>query len=128
MGALSFFISSHSRLILFSEFRVGSTAILSSSVESLSPLKSFATSATPAPRYISQNADPARKLTCCPQCSENYEKDLAKLVAKEFEKSSSEVKAQEAQPSLPQWLKNAKALGSEAKTTDLLQVLKFLLS
>ncbi|KAL1819877.1 hypothetical protein ACET3Z_014746 [Daucus carota] len=102
--------------------RVGSTAILSSSVESLSPLKSFATSATPAPRYISQNADPARKLTCCPQCSENYEKDLAKLVAKEFEKSSSEVKTQEAQPSLPQWLKNAKALGSEAKTTDLLQL------
>lgn len=77
---------------------------------------------------MSENTDPARKVTCCPQCSENYEQDLAQLVAKEFEKSSSEGKTQEAQPGLPQWLRNAKTLGSEIKTTDQLQVLKFLFS
>lgn len=128
MGAPSFNIIILCMKFYLLDSRLGSNGILSSSVESLNPLKSFATSATPTPRYISENTDPARKVTCCPQCSENYEEDLAKLVANEFEKSSSEAKTQEAQRGLPQWLKNAKALGSEIKTTDQLQVLKFLLS
>nr|POE46094.1 protein suppressor of max2 1 [Quercus suber] len=97
--------------------RLGINGILSSSVESLSPLKGFTAGAT-APRRLSENLDPARRTSCCPQCMQNYEQELAKILPKEFEKSSSEVKSEAARPQLPQWLQNAKAHDDDAKTTD----------
>ncbi|KAL9442487.1 hypothetical protein AB3S75_020906 [Citrus x aurantiifolia] len=98
--------------------RLGSNGILSSSVESLSPLKSaFQTTAAALPRRVSENLDPARRMSCCRQCLQNYEQELAKL-SKEFEKSSSEVKSEVARPLLPQWLHNAKAHDGDDKTAE----------
>ncbi|KAA8522789.1 hypothetical protein F0562_009212 [Nyssa sinensis] len=97
--------------------RLGTNRIISSSVESLSPLKNFQTAAA-LPRRVYDNLDPARRMSCCLQCTENYEQELAKLVAKEFEKSSSDVKSEAARPPLPQWLQNAKVHNSDVKTTD----------
>lgn len=102
--------------------RIGTNGILSSSVESLHPLKSL-TSALSMPRRLSENLDPARKVSCCPQCSVNYEQELAKLVDKEVEKSGDEVKSEASRPTLPQWLQNATVQsGGEAKTTDQSQI------
>ncbi|XP_061989680.1 protein SUPPRESSOR OF MAX2 1 [Rosa rugosa] len=99
--------------------RMGMTnGILSSSVESLSPLKGFSTA---QPRLVPENLDAARRTSCCPQCTESCEQEVAKLVAKESEKSSSESKSEAAQPALPQWLQNAKAQDSNVKTSDQLQ-------
>lgn len=110
---------------LFFFLRLGSNGpngILSSSVESLSPLKSaFQTTATALPRRVSENLDPTRRMSCCPQCLQDYEQDLAKL-SKEFEKSPSEVKSEVARPPLPQWLNNAKAHDGDDKTADQTQV------
>lgn len=96
--------------------RLGSNGILSSSVESLG-LKGFSTATIAPPRRLNETLDPARRTSCCPQCMQNYEQDLAKL-PKEFEKSSSEVKSESARPQLPQWLQNAKAQEDDAKTMD----------
>ncbi|XWS16908.1 hypothetical protein CRYUN_Cryun33cG0022000 [Craigia yunnanensis] len=98
--------------------RLGSNGILSSSVESLSPLKGFATT-TAQPRQLYENLDPARKTSCCPQCMQNYEQELAKLLAaKEFEKPSSDIKSESTRPALPQWLQNAKVHDGDIKTID----------
>lgn len=97
-------------------FRLGSNGILSSSVESLSPLKNFPTATNALPRRLSENLDPSRRMSCCPECSQNYEQELAKLVVKESDKSSSEAK-----PPLPQWLQNARP--NNNASTDLRQVL-----
>lgn len=104
-------------------FRLGANGILGSSVGSLTPFKNFPTTTTPLLRRISENSDPTRKTICCPHCSENYEQELAKLVANEYEKFSSEVKPEAAaQPPLPLWLKNAKVLNTDAKSLDRSQV------
>ncbi|XP_042479062.1 protein SUPPRESSOR OF MAX2 1 [Macadamia integrifolia] len=88
--------------------RFGSNGILSSSVESLAPLKSFPPAPPALARRPSENIDPAQRMSCCPQCMENYEQELAKLVAKQFEKSSSEAKPEATRSSLPPWLQMAK--------------------
>lgn len=93
--------------------------ILSSSVESLSPLKGFPTAQQ---RLVAENLDPVRRTSCCPQCTETCEQEVSKLVAKESEKSSSESKSEAAQPALPQWLQNAKAQDNNVKMSDQLQV------
>ncbi|KAA8535475.1 hypothetical protein F0562_030478 [Nyssa sinensis] len=98
--------------------RLGVNGIISSSVDSLSPLKSLSTASTALPRRVSENLDPARRMNCCPQCTENYKQELAKLVANEIEKSASEVKSDAAQPPLPQWLQNAKVHNNDVKTMD----------
>ncbi|XP_022755379.1 protein SUPPRESSOR OF MAX2 1-like [Durio zibethinus] len=101
--------------------RLGSNGILSSSVESLSPLRGFATTAA-QPRQLSENLDPARKTGCCPLCMQNCEQELAKLLAaKEFEKPSSDIKSESTRPALPQWLQNAKAHDGDIKTVDQMQ-------
>ncbi|XVE71757.1 hypothetical protein DITRI_Ditri10aG0177300 [Diplodiscus trichospermus] len=101
--------------------RLGSNGLLGSSVESLSPLKGFATTAT-QPRQLSENLDPRRKTGCCPQCMQNYEQELAKLLAsKEFEKPSSNIKSESPRPALPQWLQNVKVHGGDLKTVDQMQ-------
>lgn len=99
-------------LLLFLSRRLGANGILSSSVESLSPLKGYPAATTAPPRRTS----------CCPQCIQNYEQEMAKLLPKEFESSSCEVKSGAAQPPLPQWLQNAKAQEGDAKTMDQTQV------
>lgn len=108
-------INSHLYLLIF---RLGNNGILSSSVESLSPLKGFTTVSIAPPRHLYENLDPATRMSCCPQCMQNYEQELAKIVPKEVEKSSSEVKAEAAQPPLPQWLKKAKSQDGDVKTSD----------
>ncbi|KAG9455975.1 hypothetical protein H6P81_000483 [Aristolochia fimbriata] len=88
--------------------RLGSNGILSSSVESLTPLKGFPMVGTPlSNKRLTDNKEPTRGANFCPSCSENYERELAKLVAKEFERSSSESKPETASP-LPQWMQVAK--------------------
>ncbi|KAF8389321.1 hypothetical protein HHK36_026015 [Tetracentron sinense] len=96
--------------------RLGSIGILSNSVESLTPLKSFPTTATSLSRRPSENMD--RRMSCCQKCMENYEQELVEFVAKEFEKSSSEAKPEAAKPPLPQWLQNAKPDKDNVKVTD----------
>ncbi|KAF9680594.1 hypothetical protein SADUNF_Sadunf06G0138000 [Salix dunnii] len=97
--------------------RHGTSGILSSSVESFSPLKGFPTVTLPPPRHLSENLDPARRMSCCPSCMQNYEQELAKLVPKEVEKSSG-IKSEAVQPPLPQWLRNAKSQDGDLKTSD----------
>lgn len=97
--------------------------MLNGSAESLTPLKSFPTPTTGLPRrLLSENSDPARRVSCCPQCMESYEQELAKLVGRESEKSSLEAKSEATAPALPQWLQNAKAHNNELRTTDQSQV------
>ncbi|KAH6779409.1 Double Clp-N motif-containing P-loop nucleoside triphosphate hydrolases superfamily protein [Perilla frutescens var. hirtella] len=73
------------------------------------PMESLKTAVTiPSP--------PAHKSSLCPQCSENYDKELAKLAA--IGKSFSEANKQAMQPSLPAWLQNAKLNPTDAKTKD----------
>ncbi|KAL6194352.1 hypothetical protein ACLB2K_035436 [Fragaria x ananassa] len=99
--------------------RMGTTnGILSSSVESLSPLKGFPTAQQ---RLVAENLDPVRRTSCCPQCTETCEQEVSKLVVKESEKSYSESKSEAAQPALPQWLQNAKAQDNNVKMSDQLQ-------
>lgn len=102
--------------------RFGTNGILSSSVESLTPMKNFSSPVAVLTRRVSEGLDTSPKMSCCPQCMENYDQELGKLVGQEFEKSSSEVKSEVTHSSLPQWLKNAKALDGEVKTTDQSQV------
>ncbi|CAA0809687.1 Double Clp-N motif-containing P-loop nucleoside triphosphate hydrolases superfamily protein [Striga hermonthica] len=76
---------------------------------------------TPSPlpglaRLVPENSDPAQKPTFCPQCSVNYEKDLAKIAA--IEKSLSRAKQDNLQSTLPVWLQNAKLNNPDAKTTN----------
>ncbi|CAK7344660.1 unnamed protein product [Dovyalis caffra] len=97
--------------------RLGTNGILSSSVESLSPLKGFSTVALAPPRRLSENLDPSRRMSCCPSCMQNYEQELVKLVPKELEKSS-EVKSEAAQPPMPQWFRNAKSQDGDVSTSD----------
>ncbi|KAG8367686.1 hypothetical protein BUALT_Bualt16G0098700 [Buddleja alternifolia] len=98
--------------------RFGTERLLNNPVEPLNPLK---TNPMPLPaltRRLSENSDPAQRTNFCPQCSENYEKELAKLTA--IEKSFSEAKQEANRPSLPQWLQNAKTIDqSQGKTQEL---------
>ncbi|XP_060171620.1 protein SUPPRESSOR OF MAX2 1-like [Lycium barbarum] len=98
--------------------RLGNERILGSSLDTL---KSF-TGPVPAllPRRGPENLNPRLRTSCCPQCKEKYEQELAKL-ASEFENSSSEAnKSESPKPQLPQWLQSAK-LKSDSKATALSQ-------
>lgn len=78
-----------------------------------------------APRRQPENTEQTRgSTTCCPVCMENYEQELAKLVAKEYEKSSSDSKP-EVHQALPQWMQTAKLNNGSTKPTDQQQVLTF---
>ncbi|PIN18211.1 Chaperone HSP104 [Handroanthus impetiginosus] len=96
--------------------RLGNERPLSNQVEQLIPLKAIPTPLPALTRGVSENSDPAQRATFCPQCLENYEKELAKLTA--IEKSLSEAKQEGTKPSLPQWLQNAKLNSTDAKTGD----------
>lgn len=77
-------------------------------MEPLNPLKGLPTLLPALSRPVSENSDPSESSACCPQCWENYEKEVAKLtmIHKSFSEATSET-------SLPQWLQNAKV-----NTTD----------
>ncbi|XP_065848926.1 protein SUPPRESSOR OF MAX2 1 [Euphorbia lathyris] len=92
--------------------RIGTSGILSNTVESFSPLKAFS-AITPNPTML----DLARRTSCCPQCMQNYEKELAKIETQDSDKSP-ELKSEATQPLLPQWLKNAKSQDVDSKTLD----------
>lgn len=72
-------------------------------------------------RRIPENLDPSRRVSCCLQCLEKYEEEL-KLLSKEFENVSSENRSEAAQPSLPQWLQNAKLQSGEVNAINQSQV------
>ncbi|KAJ8617198.1 hypothetical protein MRB53_013384 [Persea americana] len=100
--------------------RLGGNGILSSSIGSLTPpLKGISMGgAALAPRRQPENTEQTRGSTaCCPICMENYEQELAKLVAKEYEKSSSDSKP-EVHQALPQWMQTAKLNNGSTKPTD----------
>ncbi|XP_010928620.2 protein SMAX1-like [Elaeis guineensis] len=87
--------------------RLGGNGILSSSVETLAPMKGFtAMGTTTIPlRQPPEGADHSQWTTLCPPCMQNYEREVAKLAPEESEKSSSKPEAHQA---LPQWLQLAK--------------------
>lgn len=85
-------------------------------MESLNPLKALTSSLPNFTRRVSENMDTAQRPSICPQCLENYEKEVKKLAA--IEKSFSEAKEQTARPSLPQWLQNAKLNATDPNTKD----------
>jgi len=86
-------------------------------------MKSYPMAAPPLTRRISENLDPLRRFSCCPQCTETCNEELAKLAAGQTEKSSSEVKSDASEQSLPFWLQNARLSNDPAKgTTDPSQV------
>ncbi|KAK6942395.1 hypothetical protein RJ641_027772 [Dillenia turbinata] len=95
--------------------RLGGSGIISSSVESLSPLKTLTNATVALPRRVPESVAPARRMNCCMQCLGNYEQELSKLVNMEFEKSSTEAKPEAA---LPPWLQSAKVHKSDFKPTE----------
>ncbi|KAJ8562110.1 hypothetical protein K7X08_011401 [Anisodus acutangulus] len=102
--------------------RLGNERILGSSLDPLNQLKSF-TGPVPAllPRRAPENLNPRLRTSCCPQCKEKFEHELAKLVS-EFENSSSEAnKSESPKPQLPQWLQSAK-LKNDSKATSVSQI------
>ncbi|KAL1335316.1 hypothetical protein HN51_064235 [Arachis hypogaea] len=97
--------------------RLGTNGILGTSIESLSPLKPFPTTAIAPPRRASDNTEPAGISGCCPQCIQSYEQELADML-KDNEKLDAESKSEAARPSLPQWLQKAKTNNDNAKVVD----------
>ncbi|XP_073154287.1 protein SUPPRESSOR OF MAX2 1A [Henckelia pumila] len=85
-------------------------------IESLNPLKATPTPLPALTRRVSENLDTTQQIAFCSRCSENYEKELAKLAA--IEKSFSEATEDATKPSLPQWLRNVEVDSTDAKTTD----------
>ncbi|XP_061347467.1 protein SUPPRESSOR OF MAX2 1-like isoform X2 [Gastrolobium bilobum] len=97
--------------------RLGTNGILGTSLESLSPLKTLPTTTITPLRRASENIDPAGVSTCCPQCMQNYEQEVADML-KETEKSDTEFKSEAARPPLPQWLQSARTNNDNAKVMD----------
>lgn len=100
--------------------RLGPPGILGRSFENVNPLKienipRTATNAPQKPRAFS-GTDLSLRTSCCPQCTQNYEEDLAKLVAEESENSSKPEPA--AKQPLPPWLQIARAQVPERKSPD----------
>ncbi|KAL3535317.1 hypothetical protein ACH5RR_003778 [Cinchona calisaya] len=97
--------------------RLGTERISSNSIEPLNSLKSLPTVNPALLRSVTENQDPSRRSSCCPQCLEKYEQEL-KLLKKQLENLSSENKSEAAKPPLPQWLQNAKLGNGDNKETD----------
>ncbi|GAB2246909.1 hypothetical protein Droror1_Dr00006791 [Drosera rotundifolia] len=90
--------------------RLGSNGIISCSAGSFTHTMGIPTVEPPPTRIAADSADPARVLSCCPQCEGNYEKELSRVVLMQQDWSISEVKHEAARPLLPQWMQNAKKL------------------
>ncbi|XP_077238253.1 double Clp-N motif-containing P-loop nucleoside triphosphate hydrolases superfamily protein [Tasmannia lanceolata] len=98
--------------------RLRGNGILSSSVESLTPIKGFPIEGTTcSTKRQSENTDPAREVNCCPTCLKNYEHELTKLLGKECEKPTSDAKPESRQP-LPQWMQIAKLNNGGIKAVE----------
>ncbi|KAE9609826.1 hypothetical protein Lal_00006113 [Lupinus albus] len=97
--------------------RHGNNGIIGTSLESLSPLKAFSTTAITPPRHASENIPPTGESTCCPQCMRNCEQEVAEML-KENDKSHSESKSEAACPPLPQWLQVSSTNNDNAKVKD----------
>ncbi|CAI9098686.1 OLC1v1035375C1 [Oldenlandia corymbosa var. corymbosa] len=102
--------------------RPGAERILGNSTDPLNSLKKMPLLNPALSRAASEKVDPARKISCCPQCLEKYEQELT-LMRKELENSSPDKKSEPApaQTSLPQWLQNAKLGNGAVKLTDMSQ-------
>uniref|UniRef100_A0A7N0U047 Clp R domain-containing protein n=1 Tax=Kalanchoe fedtschenkoi TaxID=63787 RepID=A0A7N0U047_KALFE len=88
--------------------RLGTTGFMGDSFQPLTPMRNLTTGINGFPRPLSENLDPASKLTCCPQCRESYEKELANFMSREFEISSAETTSVAGKAPLPTWLQTAK--------------------
>ncbi|KAI6682526.1 hypothetical protein NL676_036407 [Syzygium grande] len=95
--------------------RFGANGILGSSVESFSPLNNLPTTISAPPRRLSENLDPARRMGCCPECTQKCEQEIARAAATELEKPSPEVESESGRSPLPQWLQSAKVHESQNK-------------
>lgn len=104
--------------------RLGTTGVLNSPVDSLSSIKGFPTVTTiPMRPVMPENVDSSRRTSCCSQCMQNYERELEKLVANEFDKPSSVPKSEGTKASaLPPWLQNAKAEDQNSKKHETTEV------
>lgn len=83
--------------------------MLSKPVEPLTGMRPVQTTLVPttlpsSPQPVSDNSESGQQFTFCPRCSENYEKEFARLAA--IEKSFS-ANQDASKPSLPQWLQKA---------------------
>lgn len=102
--------------------RFGANGILGSSVESFSPLNNLPTTISAPPRRLSENLDPARRMGCCPECTQKCEQEIARAAATELEKPSPEVESESGRSPLPQWLQSAKVHESQNKFRVILHV------
>ncbi|KAL9272992.1 SUPPRESSOR OF MAX2 1-like protein [Drosera capensis] len=100
--------------------RLGSNGIISCSAGSFTHTMGIPIVVPPPMRIAADRPDPARVLSCCPQCKGNYEKELSKVVLMQQDGSMSEVKHDAARPVLPRWMQNAKKLRNtdEIKATE----------
>ncbi|CAM8920791.1 unnamed protein product [Rhodiola kirilowii] len=93
--------------------RLGSTGFMGNSMQPVTPIKSLTTSIDSFYRPLSDNSDPALKITCCPQCKDSYEKELANVMSTELEMSSTETTL------LPVWLQTAKTTDQQLQGNEL---------
>ncbi|GMH23275.1 hypothetical protein Nepgr_025118 [Nepenthes gracilis] len=102
--------------------RLGPNGILSSSIESLNSFKSSPAAGPTLIKSVPRSPSLSQRLSCCPQCSENFELELAKLKSEQEDKSTSEFKSDATQQLLPLWLRNAKVHNADLRgMTDLSQ-------
>lgn len=101
-------------------FRLGANGIVNASVESRSPSKGSPAALSILSRHASENSGPSNMISCCPECMQKYEQDLAKLLACESE--NSEIKLEAASPLLPRWLQDAKGNDGDAKSISQIPV------
>lgn len=90
-------------------YRLGNERLLSTPVEPLNLLRSLPTPLPALSVRSSEKSDHSERAAYCPQCSENYKKELAKLttIHKSFSEATSETP-------LPQWLQKAKLNATDA--------------
>lgn len=101
--------------------RLGTNGILGTTLESLSPLKTFPATTIAPLRRASENVDPAAASICCPQCAQNCEQEVSEML-KETERSDTELTSDATRPPLPLWLQNARPNNDNAKVMDQAQV------
>ena len=93
-------------------------------MESLSPLKGLSSlvAGVPTPRRLPDKFDLGQRMNCCPQCNQSYSLELAKITAKDSDRSSAESLQEVGRLPLPLWLRSAKSQDSDVRALDQLTV------
>ncbi|KAG9148739.1 hypothetical protein Leryth_013417 [Lithospermum erythrorhizon] len=100
--------------------RPGSDRLLGNPWEHLNGLNSFPTPTSTLSSRLSESSNATKNSSCCPQCLEKYEEELADF-AKEFENSCYDEKLEATPTQLPQWLRNAKIQDNRINGSDFSQ-------